>query len=302
MNIVIRHGAAIDATPLAGLAARTFQETFAADNRPEDMALHLASAYGTSQQQEELLDPDITTLLAEVDGELAGYAQLRSGEVPECVAGESPIELWRFYVVQSWHGRGVAQALMRRVELEASRRGGRTLWLGVWERNDRAKAFYSKNGFVDVGSHLFMVGTDAQTDRILARPLSRRNLVSISPFFIVKDLQASIAFYRDRLGFQLDFQGPEGDVYYAGVSRDGIGIMLKAILPDVLPCPNHTRHKWARWDAYVHTLDPDTLFHEFRERGVSFGKELSFIDDGLWGFEIADADGYVLAFFRLRNG
>src|SRR4249919_2481561 len=128
-----------------------------------------------------------------------------------------------------------------------------------------------------------------------------RNLVSISPFFIVRDLQSSIAFYRERLGFQLDFDGPEGDVYHAGVSRDGIGIMLKEILPDVLPCPNHTRHPWARWDAYVYTQDPDTLFDEFRQRGVSFVKELSFIDDGLWGFELTDADGYVLAFFRLRN-
>ena len=128
-----------------------------------------------------------------------------------------------------------------------------------------------------------------------------KNLVSISPFFIVKDLQTSIAFYCERLGFQLDFQGPEGGVYYAGVSRDGIGIMLKAILPDVLPCPNHTRHPWARWDAYIITVDPDTLFDEFRQRGVSFVKELSFIDDGLWGFEITDGDGYVLAFFRLRD-
>jgi catechol 2,3-dioxygenase-like lactoylglutathione lyase family enzyme len=130
---------------------------------------------------------------------------------------------------------------------------------------------------------------------------ARRNLVSITPFFIVKDLQASIAFYRERLGFQLDFQGPDGDVYYAAVSRDGIGIMLKQILPDVLPCPNHTRHAWARWDAYIYTLDPDTLFDEFRQHSVSFVKELSFIDDGLWGFEITDADGYVLAFFHLRN-
>ena len=128
-----------------------------------------------------------------------------------------------------------------------------------------------------------------------------RNLVSITPFFIVKNLQASIAFYRERLGFQLDFQGPEGDVYYAGVSRDGASIMLKQILPDVLPQPNHTRHAWARWDAYVITMDPDALFDEFRHHGVSFVQELSFIDDGLWGFEITDADGYVLAFFTLRN-
>jgi catechol 2,3-dioxygenase-like lactoylglutathione lyase family enzyme len=129
-----------------------------------------------------------------------------------------------------------------------------------------------------------------------------RNLVSITPFFIVKDLQASIAYYIERFGFQLDFQGPEDDVYYGQVSRDGVAIFLKTILPDVLPCPNHTRHGWARWDAYIYTLDPDALFDEFRQRGVSsFVKELSFIDDGLWGFEVTDADGYVLAFFRTRK-
>jgi len=130
---------------------------------------------------------------------------------------------------------------------------------------------------------------------------THKNLASIRPFFIVKDLQVSISYYIERLGFQLDFQGPADDPYYAGVSRDGIGIMLKAILPDVLPQPNHTRHEWARWDAYIYTLDPDALFDELRQRGASFVKELSYIDDGLWGFEITDADGYVLAFFQLRN-
>ena len=126
------------------------------------------------------------------------------------------------------------------------------------------------------------------------------NLASISPFFIVKDLQASISHYVERFGFQLDFQGPPDDVYYGHVSRDGIGVMLKAIHPDVLPVPNHARHEWARWDAYLYTLDPDALFAEFKQRGASFVKELSFIDDGLWGFEVTDADGYVLAFFRTR--
>ena len=130
---------------------------------------------------------------------------------------------------------------------------------------------------------------------------AKRNLVSISPFFIVKDLQVSIRYYIERLGFELEFQGPADDPYYAGVKRDGVSIMLKAILPDVLPCPNHTRHGWARWDAYIYTLDPDTLYEELRRRGVAFLKELSFIDDGLWGFELADADGYILAFFRLRK-
>ena len=104
---------------------------------------------------------------------------------------------------------------------------------------------------------------------------AKRNLVSISPFFIVKDLQASVGYYTDRLGFQLDFEGPADGPYYARVSRDGIGIMLKAILPDVLPCPNHTRHEWARWDANIYTLDSDALFDEFSQRGVSFVQQLS---------------------------
>jgi len=130
---------------------------------------------------------------------------------------------------------------------------------------------------------------------------ANRNLASITPFFIVKNLQTSIAYYVERLGFQLDFQGPKDDPNYGRVSRDEAGIMLKAILPDVLPCPNHTRHEWARWDAYIYTSDPNVLFEEFCQRGASFVKELSLIDDGLWGFEVTDADGYVLAFFCLEN-
>jgi diamine N-acetyltransferase len=169
--ISIRAGYATDAAALAELAARTFRETFAAENRPEDMALHVAQNYGTSQQQRELLDPDITTLLVDIDGQLAGFAQLRSGDFPNCVNGEAPVELWRFYIAQPWHGKGAAQALMESVEAEARQRGIRTLWLGVWERNERAKAFYRKIGFRDVGSHVYMVGTDAQTDRIMMRNL-----------------------------------------------------------------------------------------------------------------------------------
>jgi catechol 2,3-dioxygenase-like lactoylglutathione lyase family enzyme len=125
-----------------------------------------------------------------------------------------------------------------------------------------------------------------------------RNLLGINPFFIVENLQASISYYVERMGFRLDFQGPDDDPYYGRVSRDGVGIMLKAIVPEVLPRPNHTRHEWARWDAYIDTVDPDALFEEFKQRGVSFVKELSFIDEGLWGIEVTDGDGYVLAFAR----
>jgi predicted lactoylglutathione lyase len=151
-----------------------------------------------------------------------------------------------------------------------------------------------------MGVAMGMNSTEASANRTKDNEADR-NLTSISPFFIVKDLQVSISYYIERFGFQLDFQGPADDPYYARVSREGIGIMLKAILPDVLPQPNHTRHEWARWDAYIYTLDPDALFDEFSQRGASFVKRLSFIDEGLWGFEVTDSDGYVLAFFHLRR-
>jgi ribosomal protein S18 acetylase RimI-like enzyme len=171
-DITIRLAVSADTANLAELAARTFRDTFAADNAPEDMARHLADAYGLVQQGRELADPNVTTLLADANGQLVGYAQVRHGPAPPCVTGDAPIELWRLYVDGGWHGRGIAQKLMRCVELEARRRGARTLWLGVWERNERAKAFYRKCSFVDVGSHVFLVGNDAQTDRILARPIA----------------------------------------------------------------------------------------------------------------------------------
>jgi ribosomal protein S18 acetylase RimI-like enzyme len=172
MDIIIRRGTPADARQLADLAASTFLDTFAAENRPEDMALHVSRSYGVSQQEAELADPQMATLLAEVDGRLAGYAQLRASAVPDCVRGVAPIELLRFYVATPWHGRGVAHALMQGVELEARAREAETLWLGVWERNERAKSFYRKCGFADVGSQMFVLGTDAQTDRVMVRPLS----------------------------------------------------------------------------------------------------------------------------------
>lgn len=169
MTPTIRLGLQADAAALTALAIRTFRDTYEPYNTPEDMALHIAQAFGAVQQARELVDPDLVTLVVEIGTDLAGYAQLRRKQPPECVVGEKPIELWRFYVDKEWHGQGIAQALMARVCAEAARAGARTLWLGVWERNDRAIAYYRKSGFVDVGAHTFVVGSDVQTDRVMVR-------------------------------------------------------------------------------------------------------------------------------------
>ena len=171
--MTIRFAVADDAAALAELAARTFHDTFAADNRPEDMAAHAAESYSSELQGREIADPEITTLLAHEDDVLVGFAQLRRGPAPDCVVDRAGIELWRFYIARAFHGRGVAQALMQRADDEARARAAATMWLGVWERNERAKAFYRKCGFADVGSHVYMVGTDAQTDRIMIRTITK---------------------------------------------------------------------------------------------------------------------------------
>ncbi len=167
----IRPARVDDAEVLAELARRTFHDTFAPTNDPTDMALYLSRAYGIDQQTRELSDRDITTLVVEAGGEAIAYAQLRTGHAPDCVVGARPIELWRFYVSREWHGRGVAVPLMDRVRSAAREREAKTLWLGVWERNARAHAFYVKCGFTDVGEHVFLFGTDPQTDLVMVTTL-----------------------------------------------------------------------------------------------------------------------------------
>ena len=124
------------------------------------------------------------------------------------------------------------------------------------------------------------------------------NLTYVSPFFIVTSLKSSVSFYVDKLGFEIRYTGPDEDPYWAIVGRDNISIMLKAIAPDVKPVPNHTRHDWAPWDAYISTTEPDTLFEEYRSNSVAFRKPIHDNSDDLRGFEIEDADGYVLFFGR----
>lgn len=167
-----RSATPLDAKALSALAERTFRDTFEGDNSPEDMALHCRDTYGEAIQREELRDPGRVTLVAEASGELIGYAQVRRGPAPVCVRGDAPGEIQRLYVARSWHGRGVAQALMSASLESLAGAGARTAWLGVWERNPRAIAFYRKFRFEEVGDHIFAVGRDPQRDIVMARPLT----------------------------------------------------------------------------------------------------------------------------------
>jgi ribosomal protein S18 acetylase RimI-like enzyme len=168
-DLTIRRAEPDDAGLLAELGARTFSETFAADNDPEDLAAYLASSFNPARQADELNDPASTFFIAEVGGVAAGYAMLRAGETEKGVGGVKPVELVRLYVSREWLGRGVGEALMRACVDEARRAGYETIWLGVWERNGRAQAFYRKWNFRAVGEHVFQLGSDPQTDILMER-------------------------------------------------------------------------------------------------------------------------------------
>jgi len=133
--------------------------------------------------------------------------------------------------------------------------------------------------------------------------MTQAEISGIAPFFIVKNVPAALSFYRDRLGFDITFQGPsDDDIFFGIVQRGAAMIILKAIGVD--PVPNYTRdikQGIARWDAYLYVPDPDALAAEFSSRNIEFFKTIKDSedgDDGLRGFEVKDADGYILFFGR----
>ena len=133
--------------------------------------------------------------------------------------------------------------------------------------------------------------------------MAKPDISGIAPFFIVKNVPAALSFYCDRLGFDITFQGPEpADIFFGIVERGAAMIMLKDV--GVEPLPNYKRDVqkgWARWDAYLYVPDPDALAAEYSSRNVEFSRPLQDDDDGLRGFELQDADGYVLFFGRPRS-
>jgi len=165
------------ATRLADLGRQTFTETFAADNKPTDMAAYLAATYGPELQLAQLQDPRCTYLLAEMQGQTVGYLQLWQGSALGLAADSAAIkqlEIKQLYIVEDWIGTGLGKALMRRALDIAQADGCTAVVLGVWEHNERAKAFYQRFGFREVGEVAFKLGEDVQRDLIFRKGLAGR--------------------------------------------------------------------------------------------------------------------------------
>ncbi len=170
-SIHIRRGTVEDVEVLADLGERTFRETFASQNTPADMKAYVERSFAPAKIRGELEDPASIFLLAygAVDRSPIGYAGMRAGPPAQAATGPRPIELRRLYVRRDALGKGIGAALMGACLEEAAVGGYETVWLGVWEHNLRAIAFYRRWGFETVGSQTFLLGSDEQTDLIMVR-------------------------------------------------------------------------------------------------------------------------------------
>lgn len=156
-----------DAAALAKLSTDTFFETFASFNTKEDMAAYLSQHFTPARLREELEDPASAFVIARYDGTLAGYMKLKRSVAPEELGAQQTLEIERLYVLQPYQSKKVGAALMQHAIDTARGEGARVLWLGVWEHNPKAIAFYERWGFETFGSHGFQLGSDLQTDLLM---------------------------------------------------------------------------------------------------------------------------------------
>ena len=152
---------------LRTLAIETFSDTWAVHNTPEDMADYLGTAYSEENLARELASPDYAFFLAWENDQAIGFAKMRAEEVPPGLEAQRPIELSHLYVRKAWHDKKVGAALMAHCLQYARSNGHDVLWLGVWEHNTRAMAFYQKWGFTVFGSHIFELGQARDTDLLM---------------------------------------------------------------------------------------------------------------------------------------
>lgn len=172
-EILIRQAGPEDAKVLTDLAYTTFWDAFAhhPKNAPDDLNHYMRQAFNHEQIAAELVDPKNIFLIAEIDGEAAGYSKIVIDNIEPGITAERPVELSRLYSQQRYLGQGVGQSLMDASFERAQAADRDVMWLGVWEYNPRAQRFYEKNGFRVVGSHVFLLGKDAQTDLLMEKEL-----------------------------------------------------------------------------------------------------------------------------------
>jgi ribosomal protein S18 acetylase RimI-like enzyme len=161
-----------DANTVLEIGTKTFLDTFAEYNTAEDMRLYMEKTFTLDQIKKDILDPSTTFILAYDGQSIVGYAKLREGNNPIELDEETGIEIERIYSLKDYIGKSVGKTLLQACIDIALQRRYKVIWLGVWEHNPRAIAFYEKWGFEKFGSHPFLLGNDLQTDLLMRKNIA----------------------------------------------------------------------------------------------------------------------------------
>lgn len=165
MNTIhIRKVTEQDIDELQRIGRETFEETFAAENTPEDLQHYLEESFSIEKLSSELSNTNSEFYFAISNTTVIGYLKLNLGQAQTELKDTKAIEIERIYVLKAYHGKQVGQLLCNKAIQIANDLNANYIWLGVWEKNNRAIHFYTKNGFVAFDKHLFKLGTDEQTD------------------------------------------------------------------------------------------------------------------------------------------
>ena len=176
MLLSLRKCAPEDADILRALSIRTYYDTFASMCAPADMDAYLAEAYDRSKLLGELCDEYEQFLFLYADEQLAGYLKLNEAPSQTDLNDEQSLEIERIYISADFQGKGLGKYLMEQAACMAQKRGKQYVWLGVWEKNEKALHFYRNNGFHPIGTHSFIMGADMQTDYIMRKDLISSDL------------------------------------------------------------------------------------------------------------------------------
>ena len=163
-NIDLRQVELSDLNQLQGIGRRAFAETFSSDNSEENMQTYLDEKFSEVNLEKELSDKDSRFYFAVLDERVVGYLKINFGTSQTEIKDPRALEIERIYVPKGFHGLKVGQILYEKAIDVAREKGLDYVWLGVWEKNERAIGFYKKNGFVEFERHIFRLGNDAQTD------------------------------------------------------------------------------------------------------------------------------------------
>ncbi|MGG1220415.1 GNAT family N-acetyltransferase [Priestia endophytica] len=171
MTINLKKCTLEDLRKLQEISYETFNETFKHQNSPENMEAYLEKAFNLEQVEKELSNTSSHFFFVYVDNEIAGYLKVNTNDAQSEEMGDESLEIERIYIKNNFQKHGIGKYLFNKAIDTAMEHNKKKIWLGVWEKNENALAFYKKMGFVQTGVHSFYMGDEEQVDFIMVKTL-----------------------------------------------------------------------------------------------------------------------------------